>query len=418
MKLNNIAIIPVKEKSLRLPKKNYIMFDNIPMFIHVYKNVKKNKFFRKIIISTDSTKIIKICKNYKINEYSLRPKFLLKNDTSLNEICEYLINEEIKKNNSYQYLSLFWATALMLESKDIIKAYKQLKNNPKADGIVGITQTYEYYPSLTLDNNNFLAPLYKRKKITNMRTQNYPAIYIDNGQMAWSKINVFLKEKNWMPKKSIGYKMPKNKSVDLDNEDDLKILDFYYNEKNKKQSKVSKNLKKVFFDTEFTRAGQNTTLISIGLVSEDNDELYIEFNDYDKSQVDTWLKKNILNLLDNKKKYNTIQAIKILEKWFNKISKNKKIQLISSGKEVDNILLYNLWGKPNNKNSLRSWMNKLPRQINHKFHMDLDTLFIINNLEPSLDKYLFSGLKSKVSVHKSIDDAKIIKACWNKLTIK
>ena len=120
MKLNNIAIIPVKEKSLRLPKKNYIMFDNIPMFIHVYKNVKKSKLFRKIIISTDSTKIIKICKNYKINDYSLRPKFLLKNDTSLNEICEYLINEEIKKNNSYQYLSLFWATALMLESKDII----------------------------------------------------------------------------------------------------------------------------------------------------------------------------------------------------------------------------------------------------------------------------------------------------------
>ena len=63
-------------------------------------------------------------------------------------------------------------------------------------------------------------------------------------------------------------------------------------------------------------------------------------------------------------------------------------------------------------------MNKLPKQINHKFHVDLDTLFVLNNVEPSIDKYLFSGFKEKIKIHKSIDDAKIIKECWNKLTIK
>ena len=52
---------------------------------------------------------------------------------------------------------------------------------------------------------------------------------------------------------------------------------------------------KVFFDTEFTRGGQNTSLISIGFVSENDEKLYIELNDFDKSQVDKWLKKNIMN---------------------------------------------------------------------------------------------------------------------------
>ena len=39
---------------------------------------------------------------------------------------------------------------------------------------------------------------------------------------------------------------------------------------------------KVFFDTEFTGLHRNTTLISIGLVSEDGRTFYAEFNDYDR----------------------------------------------------------------------------------------------------------------------------------------
>jgi len=306
----------------------------------------------------------------------------------------------------------------MLEVKDIVNSLKILLDNPMAEGIVGITETKEYYPSMVFSKKNYLEPLYKDKKITSMRAQDYPVTYIDNGQMAWVKIKAFLKQNTWMPKKVLGYSMPKNKSVDLDTKDDLKILKFYYKQKIKRKTLVNKVMKKVFFDTEFTKGGQNTNLISIGLVSENNETLYLELNDFDKTQIDDWLDENIISLLDNKKSYNTEEAAIILEKWFNKISQDTKIQLISAGKEVDSILLYNLWGKKNNKNTLRSWVNRLPLQINHKSHMDLDTLFLINGLDPNMDRYLFSGLKEKINIHKSIDDAKIIKACWNKLTIK
>lgn len=54
---------------------------------------------------------------------------------------------------------------------------------------------------------------------------------------------------------------------------------------------------KVFFDTEFTGLHQNTTLISIGLVDENNNTFYAEFNDYDKLQVDDWIQKNVVNNL-------------------------------------------------------------------------------------------------------------------------
>lgn len=51
---------------------------------------------------------------------------------------------------------------------------------------------------------------------------------------------------------------------------------------------------KVFFDTEFTGLHQGTTLISIGCVSEDGHTFYAECADYDPSQVDEWIRKNVL----------------------------------------------------------------------------------------------------------------------------
>ena len=56
---------------------------------------------------------------------------------------------------------------------------------------------------------------------------------------------------------------------------------------------------KLFLDTEFTGLHQNTTLISLALVSEIDDgnqayTFYAEFTDYDTAQIDDWLRNNVL----------------------------------------------------------------------------------------------------------------------------
>ena len=50
---------------------------------------------------------------------------------------------------------------------------------------------------------------------------------------------------------------------------------------------------KLFFDTEFTGLHKNTTLISIGIISEDGKTFYAELNDYDINQIsdDNWILK-------------------------------------------------------------------------------------------------------------------------------
>lgn len=58
----------------------------------------------------------------------------------------------------------------------------------------------------------------------------------------------------------------------------------------------------LFFDTEFTGLHKNTTLVSIGIISEDERFFYGESMDFDKNQIDEWLQKNVIdNLLYNNK---------------------------------------------------------------------------------------------------------------------
>lgn len=54
---------------------------------------------------------------------------------------------------------------------------------------------------------------------------------------------------------------------------------------------------KVFFDLEFTGLHQRTTPISLAMRAQDGREFYAEFTDYDRAQVDEWVKTHVLENL-------------------------------------------------------------------------------------------------------------------------
>lgn len=58
----------------------------------------------------------------------------------------------------------------------------------------------------------------------------------------------------------------------------------------------------LYFDCEFTGLHKDTTLISLGIISDDNQRFYAEFADYDINQCNDWIKENVINNL-------TLQAL-------------------------------------------------------------------------------------------------------------
>jgi len=177
---------------------------------------------------------------------------------------------------------------------------------------------------------------------------------------------------------------------------------------------------RVFFDTEFTGLHQNTTLISIGLVSEDGKTFYAELNDYDKSQIDNWLQSNVIdNLLFNN--YNYYQNVP--ESFINKVS---EYHLKASSKMVAEHLA--LWLSQFEKvemwsdclaydwvlfNQLYGHVFNIPKNV-YYIPFDICTLFVIRNIDPDINREEFAGMQndSQKQKHNALWDAKVIKACY------
>lgn len=185
---------------------------------------------------------------------------------------------------------------------------------------------------------------------------------------------------------------------------------------------------KIFLDTEFTGLHQYTTLISIGIISEFGDTFYAEFTDYDKNQVDNWIQENVINNLCLIGKYNdptwfhldnlddnihmsvsgNIKYIKMmLDEWFDVVLDNNEennIEIWSDCLSYDWVLFNQLYG---NALNLPDFIYYIP--------FDICTFMKLAGVDPDISREEFIGNSVEGDKHNSLYDAKVIKACYDKL---
>ncbi len=177
-------------------------------------------------------------------------------------------------------------------------------------------------------------------------------------------------------------------------------------------------MKKIFFDTEFTGIHKNTTLISIGIVSDCGKSFYAEFTDYDKSQIDDFLTKNVLPKLHLEEKFSSKlggdilqvkgskqEIKKHLEEW---LIKFEKVQMVADVLAYDWVLFCDIFGTAFD----------VPKNI-HYIPIDISTIFYQRGIDVDIDRHKYIGVSDKLKnlfSHNSLSDAHLTKECYIKLS--
>lgn len=178
---------------------------------------------------------------------------------------------------------------------------------------------------------------------------------------------------------------------------------------------------KIFFDTEFTGLHKDTTLISIGLVSEDNKQFYAELIDYNETQCNQWIKDNVISNLYEKnreKREKTFipnyciggkyEIAKMLDNWFTQFN---SIELVSDVCHYDMVLLIDLF----------DFASQLPKRvcpacydinqdIARKYNCSMQEAF-----DKSREEILYDNYKDKKIIgdkHNALYDAKVIRELY------
>jgi len=172
---------------------------------------------------------------------------------------------------------------------------------------------------------------------------------------------------------------------------------------------------KVFFDSEFTGLHKDTGIISLGMVSDNGKEFYAEFSDFDPSQVDDWIKDNViahLQLQGHDRFFNKIGSFTVvkgtkadvlpfLDDW---MAQFDKVELWSDVQHYDVVLLFDLWGHA----------FSVPDHI-YYIPFDISAYFKFLGLDPDTDREAFIDRPIEGKKHNSLYDAKVIQACYDKL---
>lgn len=157
---------------------------------------------------------------------------------------------------------------------------------------------------------------------------------------------------------------------------------------------------KVFFDTEFTGLHHDTTLMSIGMVAEDGQDFYAELTDYDESQVDDWIRENVLaNFTHDRYTTNMLNLKHRIEEF---LSPYDEVEMWSDCLAYDWVLFNSIWGHA----------FKVPKKI-YYIPFDICTFMKIKGIDPDINREEFAGIDGKK--HNALHDAKVIKACYEKL---
>ncbi len=217
-----LAVIPARSGSKRIKNKNITKVYGKPIIYYVIKKLIKSKIFDKIIVSTDSEKIIKLSNKYGAETPFRRPKYLSGDKTRASSVIKHSINYFKRKNINFEYVCCIYPTSIFLDTSNISKGIKLLEKNKKKSFVITITQYKHPLERAFEYSKNIIKPIYPYK--IKERTQDLKKFYHDAAQFYLGRSSAFENNLEPISKLSIPIILESSNVLDIDNYNDLEFL--------------------------------------------------------------------------------------------------------------------------------------------------------------------------------------------------
>jgi CMP-N,N'-diacetyllegionaminic acid synthase len=220
-----IALIPARGGSKGLPGKNIKPLCGKPLIAWTIEQAKKSRYLDDIIISTDSEKIADISLRYGARVPFLRPKELGTDTATAIDVILYALDYLERQDRLPDLIMLLQPTSPLREPEDIDGGAERLFLS-QAQAVVGVCEA-EYHPLTmnTLPPDGCMKDFIK-SDLVDANRQELPIYYRINGAIYVAYSNYVKTRKSLFGEETYAYVMPRERSVDIDDEMDFKFAEF------------------------------------------------------------------------------------------------------------------------------------------------------------------------------------------------
>lgn len=214
----NIAIIPARGGSKRIPRKNIKEFCGKPMIAWSIEAATVSGLFDHIIVSTEDEEIRQAAVKWGAEVPFMRPVELSDDYVGTGAVIKHAAEWVLNNFEKFDFICTIYATAPFIKPSDIGRGFESLLNS---DAQIAFTVTSFPFPiqrAIKITNEGRVAMFQSEHFHT--RSQDLEAAYHDAGQFYWASKDAVLSEVSAFSDAAIPIILPRFQVQDIDTIED------------------------------------------------------------------------------------------------------------------------------------------------------------------------------------------------------
>ena len=222
----NVAIIPARGGSKRIPNKNIKSFAGKPIIAYSIAAAKVSGVFDKVVVSTDSEKIALAAKEHGAEAPFIRPSELADDFTTSAPVLLHALNWLEENGMSSNYACCIYATAPFVQAEYIKKGF-ELITDKKVSSVFSVTTfPFPIFRALNISCDGYLKMFWPEHELT--RSNDLPEAYHDAGQFYWLDIKKFFEIRKLYTNDALPVILPRYLAQDIDIAEDWETAEVLY----------------------------------------------------------------------------------------------------------------------------------------------------------------------------------------------
>ena len=223
--MNNIAIIPARGGSKRIPRKNIKDFCGEPIIAYSIKAALDSQLFDEVMVSTDDQEIASISSQFGASVPFFRSIDNSNDYATTASVLMEVLGNFAAQNRNFQYGCCIYPTAPFVTAKKLKDAY-QLIADKGFDTVLPIQPfSFPIQRAFYLENNKVK---WAEPNHALTRSQDLPRTFHDAGQFYFFNVPVFLQTKQLLTSNTGAIQISELEAQDIDNETDWRLAEMKF----------------------------------------------------------------------------------------------------------------------------------------------------------------------------------------------
>lgn len=219
----NIAIIPARGGSKRIPRKNIRLFRGRPIIAWSIEAALGCDLFDDVMVSTDDEEIATVARSLGANVPFLRSPDTANDMAGTAAVLEEVLDQYKGLGRTYRTGCCIYPTAPFVTTTDLLRGWEQL-NSDTVDFVFPVTSFgFPIWRSLSRSSDGRTTMFFPEHR--DARSQDLPIAYHDAGQWYWFRVEALLKEHTLYGARAGSIVLPPTRVQDIDQEEDWVIAE-------------------------------------------------------------------------------------------------------------------------------------------------------------------------------------------------